>query len=422
MKKINLNGLDMDYYLETLNNGLEIYMLPYTNKKNYFISFATRFGSEVVEFTDEKEKTHKLPLGIAHFLEHKMFEQESGEDPFTFFSKSGTGCNASTSFDNTQYICYGTKKFEENLEYLINFVNDPYYTDSNVKKEKGIIAEEIKMYEDMPDIKLEMELRKNIYQNHPRKIDIAGTIEEINKITKEDLYTCYSNFYIPNNMFILIVGNFNKDRAVEIIKKKLEYKKKQSLPQIKNVEEPDKITKSKSKITSNIEVPKLAYGLKIPTKNLKLDKLELDLYLNILTTILFGASSEFRERTRNEKILSGIQMEWEVLEGFRVFYLIATTKEPDRLEEEIKDEINNLSITEDAFNRIKKVWIANEIRMIDNIDATVSNLYDDILKYESIVSDRIDKIRSMKLKTLEELIKKIDFKNTSVVQMLPKTN
>ena len=422
MKKINLNGLDMDYYLETLNNGLEIYMLPYTNKKNYFISFATRFGSEVVEFTDEKEKNHKLPLGIAHFLEHKMFEQESGEDPFTFFSKSGTGCNASTSFDNTQYICYGTKKFEENLEYLINFVNDPYYTDSNVKKEKGIIAEEIKMYEDMPDIKLEMELRKNIYQNHPRKIDIAGTIEEINKITKEDLYNCYSNFYIPNNMFILIVGNFNKDRAVEIIKKKLEYKKKQSLPQTKNVEEPDKITKSKSKITSNIEVPKLAYGLKIPTKNLKLDKLELDLYLNILTTILFGASSEFRERTRNEKILSGIQMEWEVLEGFRVFYLIATTKEPDRLEEEIKDEINNLSITEDAFNRIKKVWIANEIRMIDNIDATVSNLYDDILKYESIVSDRIDKIRSMKLKTLEELIKKIDFKNTSVVQMLPKTN
>ena len=420
MKTINLSGLDMNYYVETLDNGLEIYMLPYDNKKNYFISFATRFGSEVIEFKDEKQISHKLPLGIAHFLEHKMFEQESGEDPFTFFSKSGTGCNASTSFDNTQYICYGDKKFEENLEYLISFVNDPYYTDSNVNKEKGIITEEINMYEDMPDIKLEMELRKNIFHKHPRRIDIAGTVEEINKITKEDLYNCYSNFYIPNNMFILIVGNFNKEKAVEIIKKKLDYKKKEQLPEIEQVEEKDEIKKSKTEITSNIEIPKLAYGLKIPTKNLKLDSVELDLYLNILTTILFGASSEFRERVRNEKIVNGIHTEWENLEDFRVFYLMASTKEPDKLEEEIKDEISNLSITESSFNRIKKVWIANEIRMIDNIDATVNNLYDDILKYGSIISDRIDKIKSMKLKILEELIKKIDFKNTSIVQMLPK--
>lgn len=420
MKTINLSGLNMNYYVETLDNGLEIYMLPYDNKKNYFISFATRFGSEVIEFKDKKQISHKLPLGIAHFLEHKMFEQESGEDPFTFFSKSGTGCNASTSFDNTQYICYGNKKFEENLEYLINFVNDPYYTDSNVNKEKGIITEEINMYEDMPDIKLEMELRKNIFHKHPRRIDIAGTVEEINKITKEDLYNCYSNFYIPNNMFILIVGNFNKEKAVEIIKKKLDYKKKEQLPEIEQVEEKDEIKKSKTEITSNIEIPKLAYGLKIPTKNLKLDSVELDLYLNILTTILFGASSEFRERVRNEKIVNGIHTEWESLEDFRVFYLMASTKEPDKLEEEIKDEISNLSITESSFNRIKKVWIANEIRMIDNIDATVNNLYDDILKYGSIISDRIDKIKNMKLKILEELIKKIDFKNTSIVQMLPK--
>ena len=123
MKKINLKGLDMDCYTETLENGLEIYLLPYENKKNYFISFATRFGSDVLEFTDSKKKTYVLPLGIAHFLEHKMFEQETGEDPFTFFSGSGTDANASTSFDNTQYICYGTKEFSKNLKYLLNFVN-----------------------------------------------------------------------------------------------------------------------------------------------------------------------------------------------------------------------------------------------------------------------------------------------------------
>ena len=136
MKKINLKGLEMDCYTEVLDNGLEVYMLPYSNKKNYFISYATRFGSDVLEFTDEKKKAHKLPLGIAHFLEHKMFEQEDGQDPFTFFSESGTDSNASTSFDNTQYICYGTKEFKKNLEYLLQFVNRPYYTDENVEKEK----------------------------------------------------------------------------------------------------------------------------------------------------------------------------------------------------------------------------------------------------------------------------------------------
>ena len=151
MNEIKLNGLEQSVYTETLNNGLEIYLVPYENKKNYYISYATKFGSDIIEFTDANKKTYKPPLGIAHFLEHKMFENEDGVDPFTFFSESGTDSNASTSFDHTQYICSGTKKFRENLRYLLKFVNSPYYTDENVNKEKGIIAEEINMYQDIPD-------------------------------------------------------------------------------------------------------------------------------------------------------------------------------------------------------------------------------------------------------------------------------
>ena len=111
MKKLELKGLDMTLYKEKFNNGLEIYLLPYTNKKNYFISYATHFGSDILSFVDKDNKTHTPPLGVAHFLEHKMFDQETGEDPFAFFSKSGTDANASTSYDNTQYICMGTKNF-----------------------------------------------------------------------------------------------------------------------------------------------------------------------------------------------------------------------------------------------------------------------------------------------------------------------
>ena len=315
MKKISLKDLDMDAYTETLSNGLEVYMLPYSNKKNYFISFATRFGSDVLEYTDDKRKSHKPPLGIAHFLEHKMFEEESGIDPFTFFSESGTDSNASTSFDNTQYICYGTKEFNKNLRYLLQFVKKPYYTDENVEKEKGIIAEEIKMYQDMPDFKLEMKLRECIYKNSPRRIDIAGTVDEIYKITKEDLYDCYNNFYIPSNMFVLVVGNFDKEIALEIIKDELDSKNNKKVGKVKKISEPIKVNKEELSIKENIEIDKIALGLKIPKSKLKLEGYELDLYLNMLSSILFGPSSEFREEARKEKLLNGMYTEWESIEN-----------------------------------------------------------------------------------------------------------
>ena len=182
MKKKIFKGLDIEYYRETLENGLEVVLIPMLDKKNYFITYATKFGSDITTFTPQNSEEVKVPDGVAHFLEHKMFEQEDGVDPFTFFSKSGTGSNASTSYNFTQYICYGTKKFTENLRYLIRFVNSPYYTDENVEKEKGIIAQELNMYNDMPDFQLEMRLRQNLYHTLPRRVDIGGSVEEIYKV------------------------------------------------------------------------------------------------------------------------------------------------------------------------------------------------------------------------------------------------
>lgn len=420
MKKTELKGLDISLYTEKLNNDLEIYLIPYSNKKNYFISYATRFGSDVISFTDNENKTHTPPLGVAHFLEHKMFEQPSGEDPFTFFSKTGTDSNASTSYDNTQYICTGTKNFKENLRYLIKFVNTPYYTDENVEKEKGIIAEEIKMYADDPDYKLGMKLRESLYKNSPRRIDIAGTVKEIYKITKEDLYDCYNSFYKPNNMFIIIVGNFDKDEALNIIKEELASKEKSNISAVKDVIEPKEVNRKNLTIKEDIEVSKLGFGLKIPVTNLTLKDEELDLYLNMLTDILFGSSSEFRERIREEKLINNIYTDWEKLNNYRTFYIMASTKNPDKLLEEIKDELKDLSLPEKVFERLKKVWIANEVKMIDDIYATMYNSFDDIIKYNKIITNRLELIKKMNINKLTELVKEIDFTNTSVVKMLSK--
>lgn len=419
MKTINLVGLDKELYIETLKNGLEIYLLPYEDKKNYYISYATKYGSDVETFIIN-DKEYTPPLGIAHYLEHKMFEEESGEDPFTFFSQSGADSNASTSYDNTQYICFGIKKFKENLKKLIQFVNSPYFTKENVEKEREIITEELNMYNDLPDYVLEMRLRENLYKYNPRKYDIGGTIEEIKKITEIDLYKCYESFYIPNNMFILIVGNFDVDEAIDIIKSELESKKRYDIPKIKNKKEPKEVEKKEDIIYCNVETPKLAVGIKVPKSSIKLNPVEQDLYINMLTNILFGSSSEFRERTRTDKLLNDIYTEWEDTTDYKTFYLLSTTKDPDQLLKEINYELNNISIPKRTFERIKKVWIANEIKMVDDIEREENNLFDDIISYNRVVNDRVELIRNMSSKVLNNLVKEIDLKHTSILKMYNK--
>ena len=420
MEEKELVGLDMNYYYEKLSNGLEVFMLPYSNKKNYFMSYATRYGSEITKFIPVgKDKEIKVPDGIAHFLEHKMFEQEDGIDPFSYFSESGTGSNASTSFDNTQYICYGTKKFEDNLRYLIKFVNSPYYTDENVEKEKGIITEELKMYEDIPEFKLEMKLRENIFHNHPRRIDIGGTVDEIMKITKEDLYTCYNNFYSPNNMFILLVGNFDKELASSIIHEELDGVDNRGDAVVSDISEDKSVRVKYEEISSNLAIPKVALGIKVFDKDLgKYSKLELDLYLTMITTLVFGSSSLFREKVRNDKLATNIYTEWESVDDMHIFYMMASSEKSDDFIKIVKDTLNDLAIDEDDFRRMKKVWIANEVKMIDDIDSTVHNVYDDILKYKGIISNKVEVIRNLDVNVCKELISKLDFNNMAIVKMI----
>ncbi|MBQ2640074.1 MAG: insulinase family protein [Bacilli bacterium] len=422
MKKTKLKGLDLEIFEETLANGLKVILLPYENKKNYFISYATKFGSTITEFKPVDSKRNiKVPTGIAHFLEHKMFEQENGEDPFTFFSKSGTGANASTSFDNTQYICYGTKNFNENLNYLLNFVNSPYFTAQNVEKEKGIIIEELKMYLDIPDFKLENKLRENLYQKNSRRIDIGGTIEDVEQITKEDLYNCYNNFYAPNNMFIIIGGKFNIEEALEVIKESVSSKEKVKLPKVKDIKEPLKVTKKEESFEADINIAKLAYGVKVPINDISItNKVELDLYLSMLVALVFGSSSEFRERMRNKKLINSLYTQKETIPDYKVFYILASSEDIDLLLKEIKHEFENFTLDQESFERMKKVWIANEVRMTDSVDSYISNLYDDIIGYDKVITNRIDLIRKMKFSKLQKLVKELDFSNYSIVKMVPK--
>lgn len=218
MEKITFEQLQEELYYEKLANGLDVYILPKRGFNKTYATFTTKYGSVDNHFIPlGKEEFVKVPDGIAHFLEHKLFEKEDG-DVFQQFSRQGASANAFTSFTRTAYLFSSTSNVELNLETLMDFVQEPYFTEKTVEKEKGIIGQEITMYDDNPDWRLYFGLIENLYQNHPVKIDIAGTIDSISHITKDMLYECYNTFYHPSNMLLFVVGPVDVEKIMNQIK------------------------------------------------------------------------------------------------------------------------------------------------------------------------------------------------------------
>lgn len=205
METIRYDALQETLYRETMENGLQVYVLPKPGFQKTYATFSTKYGSIDNHFRVEGQEDIAVPDGIAHFLEHKMFEEPEG-DIFATFASQGASANAFTSFDQTVYLFSATENIPANLETLVNFVQHPYFTDQNVEKEKGIIGQEIGMYRDNPDWRVYFGLIEAMYKVHPVHIDIAGTVESIGTITKETLYTCYNAFYHPSNMLLFVVG------------------------------------------------------------------------------------------------------------------------------------------------------------------------------------------------------------------------
>lgn len=422
MTEIKLVGLDQSVFFEKLQSGLEVYFIPYKNKTNYTMHYVTRFGSTNTTFCPIKEKEFiTVPDGIAHFLEHKMFEQENGIDPFTFASKSGTNSNASTSYKITRYYFEGSNNFKENLDYLLTYIHSPYFTEENVEKEKGIIGEEIKQYDDEIDWILDEELRKSLFQKDPTKIDIAGTEESISGITKDLLYQTYFTYYQPSNMVLLISGSFDKEEALETIKNNKALNEAISNYPIKEkkAKEPVEVARSEYSFKFPIVNPKIAYGIKIPVKGIK-DRYRFNLYVGMILNILFGLSSRFRERMKKEKLMTSFYNERDFVGDYLIINFYADSKDAKRLVEEIKKELHSGHITEEEIDRLKKVWISSEVVMVDNIALTLDNILDDIITYGAIIPNKIDLYKSMNQKELEEIYRKIDFDNTSVVYVEPK--
>jgi len=419
MLKIKLNGIEEEIVYEKLSNGLDVYLYSKEGITNNYVTFTTKFGSIYNEFTpiDEKKMT-KVPNGVAHFLEHKVFVQEKDPQPEEFFARSGALCNAYTTFKNTTYLFSGPNNLKENVCFLLDYVQEPYFTKENVDSEKGIITQEIHMCDDNPMDVLYEHIRKNTFHNNPFKNSIIGTTKDINKIDEKVLYTCYNTFYHPENMFLVITGNFNVEEILNAVienQNNKDYKKLDKLD-VKKYKEPDEVVKEKEIIKLKTEVPKMSYNIKVPLAKLNVSKKKYNLYLFILFSCLFDDTSYFDEQAKNENLITNsLYLNLLNCDSHLLISLINETPNYDKLIEKIEKELKNITIKETDLERKKRVLISNELFSFENIEVINDMIVDSIIFENEIEENMIDLIKSLNINELNKIIKELDLTNKSIV-------
>lgn len=341
------------------DNGLDIYCIlkPRFNKK--FVTYTTKYGSIDDHFIVNGEEV-RVPDGIAHFLEHKMFEKEDG-DVFQLFSKHGANANAFTSYDRTAYLFSTTHELKKNLKLLMDMVENPYFTDKTVEKEVGIIDEELKMYRDNPGYRLYFETLQLMYHDLPVKKDIGGTSESIKEITKEHLYTCHETFYHPSNMVLFIVGDVDYEDIIQYIETHQNNRGLKSSHEIHRIlpDEPRATKNIRNELEMDVGETKAMIGYKGDSTSLSNhEKLIKDMSLMLGLDLVFGEQSNYYYDLQKKGLIDDSFNFYHVEEGTHSFTLISgNTEDVDGFSDaisDIVDEVNSENYFTDEKLTLKK--------------------------------------------------------------------
>jgi len=370
--KLEFDQLQETLYHEQLENGLNVYVLPKKGFNKTYATFSTKYGSIDNHFVNLDGQTVKVPDGIAHFLEHKLFEEEQG-DVFDQFSRYGAQANAFTSFNMTSYLFSCTDHVHQNLITLLDFVQNPYFTDQSVEKEKGIIEQEIRMYQDNPDWRVYFGLIQAMYHRLPVKIDIAGTVESIYQINKELLYTCYYTFYHPSNMLLFVVGAVNPEEILELVRENQAKKTFPAAPEIKRFfeDEPPTVKEKKYTVDLNVDTPKILLGYKENRIGLQDQAmLKQELATEILLDMIVGPTSDLYEQLMEEGLIDdSFSCDYNVEKQYGFSMIGGTSKEPEALLERIKNVFSQASqhgLDEEEFERIRKQKIGHFLKALNS--------------------------------------------------------
>lgn len=351
-------------------SGLNMLLCPMKGYSTAYALFATRCGSIDDSFSIGDGEMVQVPNGIAHFLEHKLFESEEG-DAFEQYAKTGASANAYTSFDRTAYLFGCTDRFRESLEILLNLVTTPYFTEQTVKKEQGIIGQEIRMYDDDPDWRVYFNLLGALYQEHPIRIDIAGTVESIAGISADLLYRCYNAFYNLNNMVLSIAGNFEIKDVVEACDKIL----KPAAPvrvSTREVQEPDEIRTRRVEQTLEVAAPLFQIGFKGRAKSYR-ENILAQVTGELVCDLIAGESTALYRELYDEGLINAV-FDTEVMAGpnYLVNIFSGESRDPDAVFARLTDGVRALQergISEEDFERARRAAYGRYVGIYGNVES-----------------------------------------------------
>lgn len=388
------------YVFAKHESGLRIYICPKPEYTSAYAMFGTKYGSIDTKFSVDGGEFTEVPEGIAHFLEHKLFESEDG-DAFTRYAKTGASANAYTSFDRTCYLFSCSERFEDSFDILLDFVQSPYFTKETVEKEQGIIGQEIRMYDDSPGWRVLFNLLTAMYKNHPVRIDIAGTVESIARIDDKLLYQCYNAFYNLNNMFICVAGNVDPDKVLAQIERSLKPVRK-TVVERGVFEEPKEVLKPYVSQQFPVAVPLFCIGYKedCPTPERTLKEI---ISTEILLDMIIGPTSELYERLIDKGLInSNFDTEYFNGHGYAVPMFSGESSDAAKVAEEIKAEINRFKaegLDKELFESIRKAKYGRSIMQFNSVENIAGGLVEAAMMDGGLFDD-LDILKNL---TLEDV-------------------
>lgn len=421
MKIIENSKVQEKIYVEKLENGLTVMIIPKKGVQKKYVIWGTNYGSNDSKFVVPGEtKETEVPKGVAHFLEHKMFEQENGVNSLDALTALGVDANAYTTNDHTAYLFECTENFYPALDELMDYVQHPYFTDENVEKEKGIIGQEIMMYDDYPEWKVYLNALEAMYYEHPVKLDITGTIETISHIDKDILYKCYNTFYNPSNMAMVICGDFEPETLLEEIKKRLIDKKANG--EIKRIypEEKEEIVKQKIEQNMDVSQPLFTIGIKDKLADTK-ERVRKHITIEILLNMIIGKSSKLYKELYDEGIIYTVpSLDYEFARGYAHVLITGKSPEPEKVYEKFKETIAKMKeqpIDSSEFNRIKKRIYGEYVKEYNDTSDIARMFLADYFK-EINSFDYLEEISTINEQYVEQILKEVFDDNKMIISVI----
>jgi len=424
MEVIKIQGIDEEIFKTTSKDGLLIYIWKNPYAKSFNLTLNVNYGSIHTEFSIDGNN-YKVPDGIAHFMEHVKFNVSKDKTANDLFDPLGSDINAFTTFKYTSYIVNNVNKLNENLNNLLDYVYNPYFTKELINKEKGIITSEINMGYDQPYNRLYFEFNKSIYKEEKYRNLICGEVKDIKKIGLKDIKFIYNTFYHPKNMFLIVTGNVNPYEIEQIVNDNLSKKKfiKYKKPEIKEVKEPKHVNEKYKEIVANVEVAKAKVGLKIPRKNFgSISDVKLNVILSIILNSNFGDTSDLKENLLQEGIITYLGYSRYIMKDYVIFDITIESKFIDEAINRIKKALNNLFIDSETLKRKINSSIATLVTNYESVEQVNNMIQNHLIYYGDVIPNIKEIYESITLEEVENVIKKINTEEMATIKMNKSAN